>query len=197
MTWVKIGEAYTDNNGVATLPYTGTGRGVVRGLAKSTVDERIIQSEVFSVWDTIFYDEATSNNPNNNWDSTVDFNRESDGTTYTAQTWVSRFIKPNNSIDIPLMDGLTYTFEVLDVSSSGGSVMTTVRDSTGFRNMNISAIGSYKVILTDKVRMYREGVTNPLYELSYEAGDSAVKIGVVGSSGSPSMKFKEFKVYYG
>jgi hypothetical protein len=62
MAWVKIGEAYTDNNGIATLPYTGTGRGVVRGMAKSTVDERIIQSETYSIWDTLFHDEVTNHN---------------------------------------------------------------------------------------------------------------------------------------
>ena len=63
MAWVKIGEAYTDNNGIATLPYTGTGRGVVRGMAKSTVDERMIQSETYDVFDCINYDGGTSSDP--------------------------------------------------------------------------------------------------------------------------------------
>ena len=60
MAWVKIGEAYTDNNGIATLPYTGTGRGVVRGMAKSTVDERMIQSETYGVIDATFNDMVNS-----------------------------------------------------------------------------------------------------------------------------------------
>jgi len=64
MAWVKIGEAYTDNNGVATLPYTGTGRGVVRGMVKSTVDERIIQSETYATIDCILKDMATQSSHN-------------------------------------------------------------------------------------------------------------------------------------
>jgi hypothetical protein len=86
------------DTGTVVVNENRTGAGEIDVVASLDDNEHIsdssLQSETYSLWDTIFYDEATSNNPNNNWYSTVDFNRESDGTTYTAQTWVSRFIKP-------------------------------------------------------------------------------------------------------
>ena len=53
-----LGTAVTDANGLAVLPdgYTGTGAGEIDVVAKTEIDDRILQSEPYTVWDTLMYD---------------------------------------------------------------------------------------------------------------------------------------------
>ena len=56
-----LGEATTDENGLAVLEdgYTGTGAGLVDIIAQTTIDESTVVSEPCNVLDTIFYDDGT------------------------------------------------------------------------------------------------------------------------------------------
>lgn len=196
-----LGSGVTDANGVASVNYTGAGAGEMDLVASTSnpITQSSLVSETFELLDTLFYDSGILNDPlvNNNWSSTTDFTRESDGTTYTATTWATRTIQVNSDENITLNSGLTIELDVTRITSGGGTLYVTVRDSTGFRNMSITGTGHWKIVCTDKVRKYKDNGTTALQEESYNSSDATVKIGLVGTSGSPSMKFKDFKVYYG
>ena len=61
-----LGTAVTDANGLAVLPdgYTGTGAGEIDVVAKTEIDDSIFQSEPYTVWDTVFHLECTSETSN-------------------------------------------------------------------------------------------------------------------------------------
>ena len=208
-----IGKGTTGDDGKAHLTedasggsispagYSGSGVGLVDFVASldKPVSAGSIVSTPYEVWDTVFYDSGILNDPlvNNNWDTPDDFTRESDGTTYVATSWTTRFILVNNSQDITVNGGFIVEFDIVSQSAPNDAVMFTIRDSTNYRNMGIRGAGHYKMVASDKLRMYKGTDTNPLHELEYNTSDVTVKMGFVGSSGSPSMKFKNFKVYYG
>lgn len=69
-----IGTGTTDNNGTATIQYTGTGAGKIDIVAEYTDGESIIQSEIYEVLDTIAYEtELTSSKSYNIALNDIDF----------------------------------------------------------------------------------------------------------------------------
>ena len=67
-----LGESVTDSNGLAVLPggYTGAGAGEVDIMAKTVIDDSIIQSEPYTLYDTLFYDKGHSGTDGVDYNST-------------------------------------------------------------------------------------------------------------------------------
>ena len=83
-----LGESVTDSNGNAVLSggYTGTGAGEVDIIAKTVIDDRIIQSETYAITDCIFYDDGVSGT-NTKWDCLfVTKSSESNGTKFLCNS---------------------------------------------------------------------------------------------------------------
>ena len=80
-----IGESVTDSNGLAVLPdgYTGTGSGEVDIIAKTVIDDSSLQSEPYPLWDTIWFDIATTGKKSTAWSNpdNITITTTDDGTT--------------------------------------------------------------------------------------------------------------------
>lgn len=63
MAWTQIGTTTTDDNGIATFTYTGTGAGEVN--FKVSNDDGSLVSETHNVIDALYYDDATTDNKSN------------------------------------------------------------------------------------------------------------------------------------
>ena len=93
----KIGEGVTDSNGRCIISYTGTGAGLLQLKGQCADGDSIIQSEPYSVWDTIFNIDCTQSSEY--WETTLDVEPTSEGTHFKYLTTGSSVnVKINNSI---------------------------------------------------------------------------------------------------
>lgn len=101
-----IGTGTTDSNGRCTIPYVGTGAGLVNMVAEYEDDEGIIQSKTYETLDCTFYDEGKKGegHHNDNMWSNLNNNYQVDrGDDYTTLTptdsgTLNRYTVVNNDI---------------------------------------------------------------------------------------------------
>ena len=159
---------------------------------------RIFQSETFVVTDYNKLDTGISGTASNIWSSTSYFDRQTDGTVFSnpsATGWTSVYFKPNISQYIPLTDGLTFEFEILDIQVTQSDQFR-VRFIDGGTNPYyiLTETGKYKFVLSDKLYGYKDGVA--LGEgVTYDTSINTVQLGIVNTGASASVKFKNFGYY--
>ena len=111
-----IGTATTDNNGVATLTYTGTGAGEVDLTACYYEEdtESIIQSGTYPVWDTLWYDIATTGKKSSAWSNPdgISIVTNDDGTTLSD---VANYYSSTNT----MADNFRLEFEIKTTGGAG------------------------------------------------------------------------------
>ena len=134
----------------------------------------------------------------NIWSSTTYFDRQTDGTVFSnpsATGWTSVYFKPDSSTNIPLTDGLTFEFEILDIQVTQSDQFR-VRFIDGGTNPYyiLTATGKYKFVLSDKLYGYKDGV--PLGEgVTYDTSINTLNLGIIDTGASASVKFKNFGYY--
>jgi len=133
----KIGEAYTDANGVATFEYVGEGKGKVQIIAKSGK----IESEVKEFYDCILYDKGIS--LNDDYDNTCWVNTGSNqlslerGTEYSSLTVASGKTSGLCYVNHSLVDGETIEMDIYVDGNEDESFIQFRVGSTGKKNFYI------------------------------------------------------------
>ena len=199
-----IGTATTDNNGVAVLSngYTGTGAGEIDVVAKTEIDDRIFQSEPYTVWDTIAYDDGT----NTNWSGGANLTKTSDNGVVTLKT-----SNANSSTGkIYLTNDLTGDFEALIEAKLNQAYTNSYAVTIGY--MNGTSLSNMLLTTTDwtyfKLKRVN-GVYTGYYstdntnwtELTFtsdNAGTGTVKffIMIYNATGTEyGMNYKNLKIY--
>ena len=112
-----IGQAKTNENGVAVVPYIGNGYGELDLVAGAVVDGSSIVSTPYEVIDATFYDKGILNDSqtNDNWDTkqaTID--RQS---TYTELTGSTTVFQVKN-----ISDGVIIEFDYYCTSASENGI---------------------------------------------------------------------------
>ena len=211
MSYRYLGYGITDSNGEAKLEYdengnhldhsiTGTGAGELDIVASldNPIGSGSIVSEIYAVTDYNKLDTGIQGTASNIWSSTSYFDRQTDGTVFSnpsATGWTSVYFKPNNSQNIPLTDGLTFEFEILDIQVTQSDQFR-VRFIDGGTNpyYSLTATGKYKFVLSDKLYGYKDGA--PLGEgVTYDTSINTLNLGIIDTGASASVKFKNFGYY--
>ena len=102
VTIAETMQGTTGSNGVATVSYTGKGTGVLNIQAYNSM--RIISSEIYSIFDTLMFDQGTIANHNDSiWNNTNYLTRGEEYTTiFNENSGVSKFIVITGDISIEL-----------------------------------------------------------------------------------------------
>lgn len=158
----------------------------------------IFVSEIYAITDYNKLDTGILGTASNIWNNVNYFDRQTEGTVFsnpTATGWTSVYFQPNNTTYIPLTDGLTFEFEILDIQVTQADQFR-VRFIDGGTNPYyiLTATGKYKFVLSDKIYAYKDGVSlgNPV---SYDNTKTSIQLGIVDTGASASVKFKNFGYY--
>ena len=199
-----IGTATTNNNGVATLTYTGTGAGEVDLTACYYEEDTssIIQSETFAITDALFYCQGTTGNVNSNWvaETGLTSNPDAEGNLLSNSTTGGKYYASNlpNSSTSELKDFTApLCIEFNCISTTGARIY--LNSSTGGSNIDRN-ITSY-ITGNNEVKMI---VRENDYDLII---DGDVKLSNVSHSlvalfgirfvvnSNCSLKYKDFRIY--
>ena len=130
-----IGEATTDENGLAVLEdgYTGTGAGLVDIIAQTTIDESTVVSQPSTVIDALFKDMGTSTDYGN-WSNWTGYEPK-----ITRDTYCKVEVDTANSKTLARMykqfdassNNVCIEFDVKIVASSSSEIFGTLRNNSG------------------------------------------------------------------
>ena len=153
----------------------------------------MFQSEIYALIDSIAYDTGIQGTANDGmWNILTDASLERKAT-YSeikgTNTYKGIRVKINGSYNIPLSSNYAFEFDILDISDVG---LASMYDNAS-HNIRLQANKHYKVIITDKIYYWIEGVEQtPInhnnqsnYQLSL----------TIGSTANNTMQFKNFVVY--
>jgi len=158
----------------------------------------MFQSETYGITDYLKYDKGTLTEHSDIWSVLTYFDRQADGTVFSnpsATGWTSVYFRPNNNNNIPLTNGLTFEFELLDISVTQNDQFRIrfIDDATN-PYYQLTETGKYKFVLSDKLYGYKDGV--PLGNgVPYDTSKSTITVGIVNTGTSASVKFKNFGYY--
>lgn len=145
-----IGTATTNNNGVATLTYTGTGAGEVDLTACYYEEDtqRMIESEIYETIDGTFYDTGIrGTDKSNHWflnRANVTINSDDTGTTISENNESSYSIAIPNLTSNPTLNG-SYVFEApfcveYDLISFGEDCGVRLYDKSSVHSSSFSSL---------------------------------------------------------
>ena len=140
MARIKIGEATTDSNGVATFTYEGTGAGKLNVRAEYGT----LLSETYEVFDTLFYDKGHSGTDGVDYNSTGWTNARCTLTrdTETKLVWDGTSNNGAYYRSFTLNDGLCIEFDINFVkNSSSHDIFNIEQNWTVLGNMTKSNCG--------------------------------------------------------
>lgn len=197
---ITITSAKTDKNGIATIPYVGTGKGMMTVEANYYKDGGIFLQETYEVYDCQFYDIATTNNKNTYWRNNNAFTVSvtANGSHITEITNNGELMPSNtpNAIywgdrklfDIPII----VQMEISDITNYlrfvvfyNNKQVNSIFEENGTYTFNISSEGITKTV---------NGITTTL---TTDSVSGQVSLGFVDSSASSTgeLTFKNFMVY--
>lgn len=159
---------------------------------------RIFVSEPYTVHDFKYLDTGIQGTASNIWSSTSYFDRQADGTVFSnpsATGWTSVYFKPNNNQYIPLSSGLTFEFDLVDLTVDSSNQFR-VRAIDGGTNpyYTLTETGHYKFVFTDKLYGYLDEVALGS-GVTYDTSISTLQLGIVDTGATASVKFKNFGYY--
>ena len=197
-----IGTGTTDNNGTATIQYTGTGAGKIDIVAEYTDGESIIQSEIYSIMDYIFYDTGVDGTKNTNWENysnRLGVVTDENGTILTGNASSNGYYFANAS-DKFIFDEYTCEFIVVGTPSSSvrwyhqntsNSNENVFTFNTGWFNQteNLVKITVENGVATLIVNGTERGTTTLTLTAPYEIGFR------IATGTSNTITYKNFKIY--
>lgn len=193
-----IGTGTTGTDGSCSIPYTGTGAGLVQMDVETEIDGSIV-SETYSVLDCIWYDPLTETPLKNNWYSTnLNLNTDSDGTLITNNSSNNLYFKPYPS-NADLMLDTPYVIE-FTVKSVSGSVQPQIIGSgvsagwiqdegNGTHRLEIQADSQVHKFKSENSDTY---ITLTDFNQVTFTGQSLVRLLITSNS---SVKLRDFKIY--
>ena len=146
-----IGQGVTNRNGVASINYTGIGRGKMEVVASTDrpVIDGSLQSEIYELLDCIFYDNGTLSDNNDWYDknlSTSIFERLTDYTQLSFSSSKNRFQLTDNLTN----DHLIFEFKIYNSSLTDDYVMIQfdgVQTALAFSTLGITGDCTVKIEL--------------------------------------------------
>ena len=201
MAYRLLGSGTTDSNGRATHTYTGVGAGeldVVASLDNPIVSGSV-QSEPYSIWDTLFFDDGVTSPKTANWNnyqSRLTVTVDETGTTLLrdASSGTGYYLTPSAYATPFVME-----FEMVSISNKTNcGIDFAVNGNDNNKTFNALVINSGDAIkLTydgTTIKVYRNGSSTP-NEIALSVSGN-IDIGfVVGVN--ESIKFKDLKIYSG
>lgn len=208
MTYRKIGETVTDENGRAVINYSGTGAGLVELIAETTIDGSIIQSEIYSLIDCGFYDDGITSTSNGFIFNTTDIQLNVDtvgktGTTVsnvsstTGRTyWANKKGTPS-TVDLDWDYPVAIECDILNGSSAVAFQFGRQSDnqiaSRTFTQLGLINGGHLKVTFDGTNVKYFVNSETPLFTVPLSiSGLCAVRFYCPASS---TFKYKNFMIY--
>lgn len=194
---ITITSAKTDENGIATIPYVGTGKGAMTVEANYYKNGGIFLQETYELKDGIFVDIGITGSKNNNWyTSNMSVSTDSIGITlsntaygaiyaddpsHTAyHDWNSPFIVECDII----------SFENANLMLNDG--VTSAAQS--FSTLGITANNHLKVVNTgSKVKWFIDGEEKTSLESDISSSPCQIAFRVGGAGGN--IKYKNFVIY--
>ena len=193
-----IGTDTTGTDGSVTIPYTGTGAGLVQMDVETEIDGSIV-SEPSSVLDCTFADmiDGVSNtkfwNNSNNIQITTNNGVKELTTTASANQYRPATEQTSDSTKVISFNSpFVWEFEVTEIT---GNWVVQVYDGSVNSNPYISSTGKYKVVYDGAtVKCYKDDSTNPF---SNKTGytNLSVMLGFQCWSSGQTLKYKNFKIY--
>lgn len=136
-----IGTGTTNANGVASVTYRGNGRGKIDIIAKSGR----IQSEIYDVWDTIFYTDCTTDTSNWEVDNSATTTYDENGLTVSGGGLLRLKVNSNTHY----FDGTQNLIVEFDFKTDNACMWYVINNSggrgTGIHNF-ASALSDFKHI---------------------------------------------------
>lgn len=182
-----LGESVTDSNGLAVLPdgYTGTGAGEIDVVAKTEIDDRIFQSETYTITDCLLLEEASA---------TYEL------TTSTSGNSVIKRFKVNN-VEYCYIPSFCFEFDIESITNpSGWRVRIMEEDTTliyqanSLGGMGVSGACHIKCVVTETgSEWFIDGVSKYTATGNAENPFSIVLIGLRNNTGS--ITISNAKVY--
>ena len=197
-----IGTGTTNAQGIARCSnnYVGTGKGEVDIVASTDnpIVEGSLQSETYSLFDTLFCDMCPTSNPKW-WNQNNAINISTDGdmkvltTTATGNQCRPATEKTTDSTKVIYFSpSFICEFEVTEIT---GSWVLQTYDGSVNQNPYINSIGRYKIVYDgETVKYYKDDATSPFSQKSGFTGLTAM-VGFQCWSSGQTLKYKNFKVY--
>lgn len=201
-----IGTGTTDTNGTATIQYTGTGAGKIDIVAEYTDGESIIQSETYSLWDTIQYDNGYDTDYHDVWvlSANVTMTRTSNGTTFVANGTGANYIglmkdTDTNQVFIDSTKDFRLEYKLQTSNQIGIYLGTTTNrnlQTINYHNLNLNSFIIDWIKSENKLHIYVNGATTPTYTATPNFNDELVGFRIVDWQGDCNLLLKDFKAYY-
>ena len=202
-----IGSGTTNSNGQIVIPYTGVGAGKLQLKAKATVNGSIIQSEIYSILDTIYYDNATSNDHKDIWrDGSNILSRDVEYSLITSDStykniWLTG--SPSSTSGFIFNAPFCVEFDVVEETGrmifsigyqhSGQGSTTTIMDFE-FNSYTNRGVGHWKIIINENSQ---EAILNDnTVKTGSVSCSNDIRIGMGVITANSSLKFKNFRIYY-
>ena len=158
---------------------------------------RIHQSETYSLWDTIFYDNATSSNYNPNWKlgSSPVIDRDENGTTLSSPdtAWRNMTVSTNGVDNLHFSNPVCIEFDVVSLTNT---CRMEIYYSTDYRFLSTFAnygVGHYRVEYTiTQQKVYVDDVLKQTVNTNFTGRNPRLTL-VVWNEGA--LKFKNLKIY--
>lgn len=200
-----IGSDTTGTDGSVSIPYNGTGAGLVNLSVETEIDGSIV-SETLSVWDTKWFDLALDNTKESSWfidttNTSVSYDGDGRTVTKTDDTSTWRYLFYDDSTLSSTKVGGRYSIPIpnkieFDVTAITGTVVIDIMDNLNnhLDSYSISATGHYTIELdgTD-VNVYKDNGTTPVATKTMNG--SNIRFGFVFNVYNESITYKDFKVY--
>ena len=196
-----LGTATTDSSGVATLNYTGTGKGKIQLIAET--NDGSLSSTAYEIIDSYFYDDGGTGSTANWYNSSPDVltvTKESDGTLLSSTGACNYFSNSTNTTNRYLENAWCVEFDV--VTYTGTPYIRLYGSSSQWSNLSFENRGitngshikfTYND-LTNSVLWEVDDLT-PFYYI-IQTDLSSLQLGLSFRFGDVgTLKFKNYKVY--
>ena len=191
-----LGEATTDENGLAVLSdgYTGTGAGEVDIIAKTTIDESTVVSEPYEVMDYINFDNGLDGDSSNIWTgATSSLTRTSTGSVFSSTS-------AQKLTTTALISGdFEATFEAYGTGSPLWGVEDANSNRTRYYMRNDESFTYYKITRSDGVITAKYSLDgNTWINLTTQSSDvtsADCYFLFHNNSGTKTTTFKNLKIY--
>ena len=191
-----IGTDTTGTDGSCSIPYVGTGAGLVNLSVETEIDGSIV-SEPLPVWDYLFYDDGITSPKTANWTNYQDritVSVDETGTTLLrdASSSTGYYLTPSAystpfAIEFEMIETGTRTSNGIDFAVNGSD------NNKTFNSLNIASGDTIKITYDGTtIKVYRNGPTTPIEVALALTGNITIAFYIAPNQ---SIKFKNFRMY--
>lgn len=198
---ITITSAKTDKNGIATIPYVGTGKGMMTVEANYYKDGGIFLQETYEILDAVKYDKGTTSDHNDIWSDNVDSLTRTSEYSILKETSTSNVVLgitiPSSNMriefDVYQPDGATsdffYQFNQSGVYKNGGNLGHLSKSLNQWYHIVIDLPSS------SGYHLLSDGVGTPVQRSMTWDTTSNILFRLWTAGNITELRFKNFKLY--